>query len=150
MPFEHSHSDEPSSDLTQAISPVPQFHWFLFFATFLRCSSSLSNVGHCSNTYYLVSDWYSLKINSYRQDIRNDRDLIFSILLSTSYLTTLIVNLPVSLILIIFVSHCLCFLLIWLVHSLYTLYFLIPALCFLCQMVRQRKLLFGWNFNFLL
>ena len=110
-------------------------HIHLSFPTFARC-------WHCSSMLYRVSDLHSLKAILFHQNFLN------TILVSLLYcllpiLTTLIVSRPVLLlILIMLVSLCVCFKLMWSVSSFLTFCLLTPNLVsfFECQLGRHWKL----------
>ena len=50
----HSHSDAPSSGLTQAVSLVTQHHMLPIFSTYNKCLFALSDIGYCLSTPYQV------------------------------------------------------------------------------------------------
>ena len=98
------------------------------------------------------SDWHSQKSFPYSHTIHWISDLVFYVLLTTIYLTTLIISRPVLLmILMLMVGPYVDFLLIWLILSL-----LVSAIwCFYClfflfQLSIQRKLSFKKKANCLL
>ena len=123
----HSHSDTPSSCHIPAISLVTQLHKFPFFST-ITDFVTLSNIEHFPSTLYrgfrfrLLED--SVILLEYSQISWSG----FSLLMSTSYLTTLkIFYSLLLLILIILARLCVCFMLL-LIHSLLLFYLLVPIL----------------------
>ena len=117
--FKNFFSDTPSSVITKSISPVEQSHGLLFFSTHHWCSSTLSDAGHCNSPLHQVFVLTLLMIVSHHKYILKYPDLVSSILLSTTCLTTLIVYcLVLLLILIILAKFCVCFMLVWSVDSL--------------------------------
>ena len=89
---------------------------FPFFSTYLNASLPLRILTLSQQPYWGIgdSDWHSLNTASYCHTILWIYELTSSVLLSTSYLTTLIVYRPVLLlILIILIGPCVCFKLMW-------------------------------------
>ena len=125
--------------LLRAITLVALPYKFLFLLQIPHILICLSVKGSVLHILFRIPIEIFLKTVSYRQIIPKMSDPVSSVLLSTSYLHTLIVSrLILLLILIILIRLCVCFLLIWSILSLITFWILMLHCYFFdCQ---QRKL----------
>ena len=118
--------------LLRAITPVALPYKFLFLLQIPHILICLSVKDSVLHILFRIPIEIFLKTVSYRQIIPKMSDPVSSVLLSTSYLHTLIVSRSILLlILIILIRLCVCFLLILSILSLLTFWILMLLLLFL-------------------